>query len=333
MKTREPVFDVMKGIGIILMLVGHVPSTDWLFHFIYSFHMPLFFLVAGAFANLEESVKDTIVKGAKRLLLPVLVTMALIIALSPLYYFIDGNFNYVVVQVLSLLWLGDAMGTKWGPVTIDSMWFLMALFWVRCLYRCIAKCCEKKQRWRDEIILVICIALSFVAISLHPILPPIPLGLLKGFSAIQFYALGWYLRHHKLPKWVYTLFVACWIAALRFGGLDMVRYYYACYPIDVIGAVGATMLVYLLSKAICTHVTKIVKLFQWFGVNSLLILCINTLDRKTCFVRAIKHTLSINVEGLSSVMFHYAIEILLVVLIVHFSLLKTVYGTKRWKEI
>ena len=113
----------------------------------------------------------------------------------------------------------------------------------------------------------------------------------------------------------------------------MVRYYYACYPIDVIGAVGATMLVYLLSKAICTHVTKIVKLFQWFGVNSLLILCINTLDRKTCFVRAIKHTLSINVEGLSSVMFHYAIEILLVVLIVHFSLLKTVYGTKRWKEI
>ena len=114
MKTREPVFDVMKGIGIILMLVGHVPSTDWLYHFIYSFHMPLFFLIAGAFANLEESVKDTVVKGAKRLLLPVLVTMALIIALSPLYYFIDGNFNYVVVQVLSLLWLGDAMGTNGG---------------------------------------------------------------------------------------------------------------------------------------------------------------------------------------------------------------------------
>lgn len=333
MKDRDPVFDVMKGIGIILMLVGHIPPGEKAYCIIYSFHMPLFFLVAGAFAKVGSDSEGAAVKDLKRLVLPVFITMVFIFALSPLYYFIDGDFNNTVSQVLSLLWLGDAVGTNWGLVTIDSMWFLMALFWARCLFRVVVRCCEKIQKLRDEIIVVVCVALSFVAISLRPILPPIPWGLLKGLSAIQFYAIGWYLKHHKLPGWVYSVLVVCWLLALRFGGIDMVRYYYGCYPLDVLGAVGATMLVYLFSKAICTYLDRPRKLFQWFGVNSLLILCVNTLDRKTCLVRAIKNVLSIGLTGIYSVMFHYAIEMVLVVVIVYFTVFKKIYGTKRWKEI
>lgn len=333
MKTRELIFDVMKGIGIILMLVGHIPPGEKAYCIIYSFHMPLFFLVSGAFAKVCSDSKGVIVKDLKRLVLPVLVTMAFIISLSPLYYYIDGNFNNVIAQTLSLLWLGDAVGTRWGLVTIDSMWFLMALFWARCLFRVVARCCDKIQKLRDELIVAFCVALSFAAISLHPILPPIPLGLMKGLSAIQFYAIGWYLKNHKLPGWVFASFVVCWLLALRFGGIDMVRYYYGCYPLDVLGAVGATTLVYLLSKAVCTYLAKPGKLLQWFGVNSLLILCVNTLDRKTCLVRAVKNVLSIDLTGVYSVMFHYAIEMLLVVAIVYFGAFKIIYGTKRFKEI
>lgn len=333
MKTREPVFDVMKGIGIILMLVGHIPPGEKAYSIIYSFYMPLFFLVAGAFAKVGSDSKGAIVKDLKRLVLPVLVTSAFIIALSPLYYYIDGNFNNVVAQVLSLLWLGDAVGTKWGLVTIDSMWFLMALFWARCLFRVVARCCEKIQKLRDEIMLVVCVALSFASVSLHHLLPPVPWGLLKGLSAVQFYATGWYLKNHKLPGWVFALFVVCWLLALRFGGLDMVRYYYGCYPLDVLGAVGATTLVYYLSKTICDYFAKPGKVLQWFGVNSLLILCVNTLDRKTCLVRAVKNVLSIDLTGVYSVMFHYAIEMVLVVAIIYFAVFKKIYGTKRWKEI
>lgn len=333
MKTRDPIFDVMKGVGIVLMLIGHVPPGEHIYHFIYSFHMPLFFLVAGSFVTSVHNSKDVIVKDAKRLLLPVFVTMAFILGLSPLYYFIDGNFHNVIVQVLSLLWMGDAFNTKWGWVTIDSMWFLTALFWVRCLFRYIAGWCERINKYKDEIILGICIIISFAAISLQKIMPPIPFGLLKGLSAIQFYAIGWYLKHHKLPQWMYGLFVGCWLAALRFGGLDMVRYYYGCYPLDVIGAVGATIVVYVFSKVICARAGKVGKFFQWLGINSLLILCVNTLDRKTCVVRAIKYAFGLKIIGISSVLFHYAIEIVLIVVIVHFSLFKSIYGTKQWKEI
>ena len=332
-ETREPVYDVMKGIGIILMLIGHMPPSDWLYHIIYSFHMPLFFLIAGSFASLGIDSRTACKKDFKRLLLPVFVTLAIIIGLSPLYYLIDGNFNNTIAQLLSLFWLGDTVENRWGLVAIDSMWFLVALFWTRCIFRWICKSCDRISKFHDEIVLLICITLSILAIELHKVLPYFPWGFLMGVSAIQFYALGWYLKRHCISKWVCMVFVFIWFIALRYGSLDLVQYHYGCYPLDVVGAVGATILVYFISNAICSYTTISSKLFQWFGCNSLLILCVNTIDRKTCFVRAIKYLFGIELIGFNSVMFHYLIELIMIVVIVYFSLFKKIFGTKQWKDI
>lgn len=39
--------DVLKEIGIILVAIGHIYSNRTVFNWLYSFHMPLFFLAAG----------------------------------------------------------------------------------------------------------------------------------------------------------------------------------------------------------------------------------------------------------------------------------------------
>lgn len=44
---RDPVVSMTKGIGIILMAVGHSGCPVFLHDFIYMFHMPLFFIMAG----------------------------------------------------------------------------------------------------------------------------------------------------------------------------------------------------------------------------------------------------------------------------------------------
>ena len=48
MKERDVTFDIMKGIGVILVLVCHIWGWNhpFLSQVILSFHMPLFFLVA-----------------------------------------------------------------------------------------------------------------------------------------------------------------------------------------------------------------------------------------------------------------------------------------------
>lgn len=54
-KERDITFDIAKGIGIVLVVIGHyVPAgaPDWyvgFVRFVYHFHMPLFFIIAGYF--------------------------------------------------------------------------------------------------------------------------------------------------------------------------------------------------------------------------------------------------------------------------------------------
>ena len=58
-KVRNNSIDVAKGLGIILVVIGHVMSPvmsghsviEWLYSVIYTFHMPLFFFVSGYVAK------------------------------------------------------------------------------------------------------------------------------------------------------------------------------------------------------------------------------------------------------------------------------------------
>ena len=335
MANRNPVYDIMKGIGIILMLIGHIPPGQRLFHFIYSFHMPLFFIVAGFFASTSKLDCGVLKKYASRLLLPVLVTMAFIIILAPLRYFMDGNLNYTIAQVLSLLWAGDALPTRFGLLSLEAMWFLVALFWAKCLFQGFGCLVNKSfARYQDEILLVFSFAVSSGAIFLHKFIPFVPWGLMKGLSAVWFLAMGWYSKRHPLPVYVWIVFVICWLLALRFGSLDMSTYTYKTYPLDALGAVGATWLVYLLCKLIQNHTSLTSKLLRWFGMNSLLILCVNTLDRRSFLVRAVKGILNVHPSGLVyNTLIHYSIGLALVIAGVYIPYTNRLFGAVRWRDL
>ena len=47
-EDRVVLYDIIKGIGIMLMVLGHTCGQP-LYNWIYSFHMPLFFIVSGLF--------------------------------------------------------------------------------------------------------------------------------------------------------------------------------------------------------------------------------------------------------------------------------------------
>ncbi|MCM1048312.1 MAG: acyltransferase [Clostridiales bacterium] len=79
-KRRNDEVDVLRGLAAILMILGHsfivypvdisgVPWCKTIQHFIYTFHMELFFVLAGTVYKCEN-YRDYIVKKAKRILLP-----------------------------------------------------------------------------------------------------------------------------------------------------------------------------------------------------------------------------------------------------------------------
>ena len=46
-QSRADWIDVLKGIGIILVVIGHVNTKGFLVQWLYTFHMPLFFALSG----------------------------------------------------------------------------------------------------------------------------------------------------------------------------------------------------------------------------------------------------------------------------------------------
>lgn len=71
-KTRETWVDIAKGIGIILVIMGHANCPNLPHGIIYSFHMPLFFFLSGLFISrqCENNFRIYLKKNFKSLLLP-----------------------------------------------------------------------------------------------------------------------------------------------------------------------------------------------------------------------------------------------------------------------
>ena len=89
-EERSSVIDIYKGIGIILVLMGHVGFGDVSSHIAHAFHMPMFFLISGFLYNESKGVgiNSWINRKSKGLLYP---------------YLIFGIINYVVYVLLQIL--------------------------------------------------------------------------------------------------------------------------------------------------------------------------------------------------------------------------------------
>ena len=86
--TRMYWLDSAKGIGVILINVGHLLYTGdvpWVNKLIYSFHMPMFFLFAGY--TFRVSSERFVRKKAKRLLLPFVAYAAISMPLFALVHY------------------------------------------------------------------------------------------------------------------------------------------------------------------------------------------------------------------------------------------------------
>ena len=56
--NREPLFDIMKALGIISVVIGHVIPYPSVIRFVYSYHLALFFFVTGLQYHLDKYEKD-----------------------------------------------------------------------------------------------------------------------------------------------------------------------------------------------------------------------------------------------------------------------------------
>jgi len=202
--------DRAKGLAILLVLLGHIASP--LSEVIYSFHVPLFFFLAGLFIKTSYSDKSYLTKGVERLILPFLIFGTL--------GFLATLFKNIVLhrpiepltESLSglLYWVDPIHMHHYGLV----LWFLPALFWGRMAVFLLAK----YVRLHPLLLLILAaVGASWVA---HYV--DMPFGLDKGFVALPWIYLGYLFYTHRdcwlSANWYYVVGLALFCFLLVYAG-------------------------------------------------------------------------------------------------------------------
>ena len=134
---RDTSIDIVKGIGIFLVVFAHLNFQEPMQTVIYSFHIPLFFIVSGLLFRREkyETWKSFLVRRFHTLILPylffALTTLAFYIAVE----FAKNGFHEasirVAVQYLIQVFIAQ-YSMVYGPNI--PLWFVPCLFLTECLY-------------------------------------------------------------------------------------------------------------------------------------------------------------------------------------------------------
>ena len=143
--------DWCKGIGILLVLLGHTMRTDLSLVYIYGFHMPLFFFLSGLVCNEKKYSWNTFLRSRfNTLVIPYIVFYVL----TWLYWlFVERSFRPISLEWWRPL-LGMAYGAQWHGLMDHNgiLWFLPCLFMTEVLFFAVSRIDEK---WIQSIVVAV----------------------------------------------------------------------------------------------------------------------------------------------------------------------------------
>jgi polysaccharide biosynthesis protein PslL len=125
--SRNATIDVTKGLGIILVVLGH----NWivwhdkgeLFRVIFSFHMPLFFFLAGIFIRSSDGIMRFVTTRASALLKPYFVVLLSLGVFDLLVAILRNKPDVPGFEYFMGILYGTGNTIAWVP-----LWFLPHLF-------------------------------------------------------------------------------------------------------------------------------------------------------------------------------------------------------------
>lgn len=255
--------------------------------FVYAFHMPLFFCIAGYFISDKKPFVIFVREKAKRLFYPYGVSCAGFVILNVLK-------NPTIYRFLELLYIaaygcGNGQGSVYYNFSeaqfmrtgeIGMFWYVWALFWGLLMVK--ASSYTKVQP-----LLILVVSLMGICSSKFFWLP---FSLQNGMAVSFWTYLGYLIKRHNLlttqvfkskKKWfIAGVSVLLFSASVLFGQTHLYRNYYGLGIIDVLGAISGCVLVYWISCRIASNDGIIKRFLVWCGRCSFLIYSIHFLEDK-----------------------------------------------------
>ena len=171
---RNEQLSILKGFGIILMVVGHSGAPDLLHDFVYLFHMALFYYASGYFfkeAYLSRKL-EFVKKRVKGLYFPFLKYGIFFLLLHNVFFrFNIYNGEYGFQGGASFLYAASDYWEKFlgllkfggAEQLLGAYWFLSSLFIVSILFLCLFYFADRFGKQRKQSLLFVCIIFVYIS--------------------------------------------------------------------------------------------------------------------------------------------------------------------------
>ena len=280
-RKRLTYLDMAKGIGIFLVILGHIEyiredTLKW----ISSFHMPLFFVIGGilAYEKREEGrpLFSALAARARGTLVPYAAFTIMLLTMNTLEHFLEPG--ALSGAQLARQYVDAATG--YG---IHILWFLPAYFTAGAIFLLLERGLRPVSRNLAVLLLAVgaygvtvIFRLDQYAVTDLPLIGfagmDLLITLLRGILAMPFLLIGWYLGalYGRLPRKAFPvlalLLIPGGILALHLSVFDL-HYLYVepwHYLAAFLSCAGLTALMRALPA---------IRPLAWLGRNSLVIMC------------------------------------------------------------
>ena len=280
---RDKSFDILKGLAIILVIVGHC-DIGGLHPFIDSFHMPLFFFVSGFFLK-KRPVIGEIQTSAKRLFVPYIFVVCSICFVELIRAIVSSSFyisEFWRLLPKYLLCVRDDHSPEWLIGDIGILWFLPAMFWGRSL---VALLINNVNSMKIQCVIVAFFV--FLGMLLHKYVF-VPYCVSQGLFAVGFIYIGFFTNHFNIlnepkAKRLIPFFILLWAYSSSQGGLSMVCCWFSTECISgSLGAYGMFFAIYLAVKYFSVKDSWFLNAIAFCGRCCLVIYCVHAIEIYFC---------------------------------------------------
>ncbi|MGN0553258.1 MAG: acyltransferase family protein [Oscillospiraceae bacterium] len=282
--------DVAKGIAILLVVLGHTLSwsdaNEKIYRdIIYSFHMPLFFILSAVASKEIKDSKELVSKIEKsfvRLMVPVIgyVFISAILEIIFMHDSLDVS-SYLAKRINAIVYAnGVSVHVLDGVIpSIGVVWFMVTLFLAKNLFNYI--CLKLVTPMKIFVATMIC----GVGGMLIGYIQWLPFTLDIVFQVMPFFYFGSKLKDIKTKKHIVVKMIimgAAWITIFmiyhRFTNsyYDLSWRWHPLYPLSDIGAVCGSM--FFICISVLLEKYKIVSPLKYLGRNTYVFYWIHVFD-------------------------------------------------------
>lgn len=271
-KQRIPELDVLKGVGIFLMVFDHVGWGELCHTYIQSFHMPLFFIVSG-FLFKKRKCKEEIYKRIKNLLIPYYSFGLVYLILSIMVY---KNVEQFIKGVRAVfIYPTDIDCMPFAP----ALWFFPRMFIVDVLYNYISNLIGNRKYKIVIILLISCpvICFSIICDNMLPFaIEPVAVGLI-------FFMIGDLIKNNenellryaqKIPAIIMASILHLTLSIVN-QSCDMRSARYHNIILYFIDSILGTFVFFCIASEICKIGKTARDIFAFLSRNAIVYICMN----------------------------------------------------------